>query len=152
MQVHIQELQTIKYHDLPIKIFVVNNRSYGIIKQTIESWFDIKTQIELERRCLAVSERDGYSSPDFVKVATAYGIPSLRINNHQEMTSKIEDVLSWDGPTLCDVTLDEHQKISPRLEFGRPIEDQHPLIDREELSKIMIVKGKIESDGEITGI
>lgn len=152
LQVHIQEFQTIKYHNLPIKIFVVNNKSYGIIKQTIESWFEIENQTELERRCLAVSERDGYSCPDFVKVAGAYGIPGLRINNHQEMAGKIKDVLSWDGPALCDVTLDEHQKICPRLEFGRPLEDQHPLIDRGELKKIMIVDSPVEGLEEITGI
>ena len=152
LQVHIQELQTIKYHNLPIKIFVINNKSYGIIKQTIESWFDIKSQDELEKRCLAVSERDGYSSPDFVKVAEAYGIPSLRINNHKEMKDKIEYALSWSGPALCDVTLDEHQKICPRLEFGRPIEDQHPLIDRDEFKEVMIVGSPVKSSEEISGI
>lgn len=152
LQVHIQELQTIKYYNLPIKIFVINNKSYGIIKQTIESWFDIQSQVELEKRCLAVSERDGYSCPDFVKVAGAYGIPSLRINNHQEMAIKIVNLLSRDGPMLCDVTLNEYQKIAPRLEFGRPIEDQHPLINRDELKTIMIVDSPTESSEEITGI
>ena len=158
LQVHIQELQTIKYHNLPIKIFVINNKSYGIIKQTIESWFEIKSQAELEKRCLAVSSQDGYSCPDFVKIARAYGITAVRIGNHKEMTGIIENVLSWDGPILCDVTLDEHQKITPRLEFGRPLEDQHPLINREELKKIMIVESlsqsteKTKSTGEIVGI
>ena len=152
LQVHIQELQTIKYHNLPIKIFVINNKSYGIIKQTIESWFEIQNQAELEKRCLAVSSQDGYSCPDFVKIARAYGISAIRIDDHREMIDIIRSVLIWDGPALCDVTLDEHQKITPRLEFGRPLEDQHPLISRGELKKIMIVDSPPESTGEITGI
>lgn len=137
LQVHIQELQTIKYHDLPIKIILLNNRSYGIIKQTIESWFELKTQEELVDRCLAVSERDGYSCPDFCKVAEAYGLRALRIHNHEEMAGIIEEVLKHNGPILCEVMLDEHQKITPRLEFGNPLEDQHPLLPREELRRIM---------------
>lgn len=137
LQVHIQELQTIKYHNLPIKIFVLNNRSYGIIKQTIESWFEVKNQEELIKRYLAVSERDGYSCPDFVKVAEAYGFKALRIRDHSEMEGTIKEVLNYNGPVLCDVVLDEHQKIAPRLEFGNPLEDQHPLLPREELRRIM---------------
>lgn len=139
LQVHIQELQTIKYHNLPIKIFVVNNNSYGIIKQTIESWFDIKSQEELDKRCLAVSEQNGYSCPDFVRIANVYGISARRIKNHQEMVTEIEYALSKDGPVLCNVELDENQRIAPRLEFGQPLEDQHPLIDRAELKKIMLI-------------
>jgi acetolactate synthase-1/2/3 large subunit len=151
LQVHIQELQVIKYHNLPIKIFVVNNQSYGIIKQTIESWFEIESIPELEKRCLAVSHRDGYSCPDFVKVAHAYGIPAVSIENHAQL-GKANEVLAWEGPALCDVRLLEHQRIAPRLEFGRPLEDQHPLLDRKELQEIMIVHQESKGTGEIVGI
>ncbi|MBI2062863.1 MAG: thiamine pyrophosphate-binding protein [Candidatus Yanofskybacteria bacterium] len=138
-QVHIQELETIKRLGLPIKVFVLNNHSYGIIKQTIESWFGIASTEELEKRCLAVSSRDGYSCPDFLKVARAYGIANLRIGSHAEMESGIREALDYNGPIVCDVVLDEHQKITPRLEFGNPLEDQHPLLPREELKKVMLI-------------
>ncbi|MBI2670077.1 MAG: thiamine pyrophosphate-binding protein [Candidatus Yanofskybacteria bacterium] len=138
-QVHIQELETIKRLGLPIKVFVLNNRSYGIIKQTIESWFGIASVEELEKRYLAVSSRDGYSCPDFVKVARAYDVAAFRINNHAEMESSIREAMDYNGPVVCDVMLDEHQKIAPRLEFGNPLEDQHPLLPREELREVMLI-------------
>ncbi len=148
LQVNIQELETVRRLGLPIKVFVLNNRSYGIIKQTIESWFGIKDEQELKDRCLAVSHDDGYSSPDFVKVAEAYGIRAFRIHNHSEMEAGIKEAMTHDGPVVCDVFLDENQKIIPRLEFGNPLEDQHPLLDREELGQVMLVGVLENSDQE----
>lgn len=147
-QAHIQELQTIKYHNLPVKVFILNNRSYGIIKETIESWFNITSAEELKKRCLAVSFRDGYSCPDFIKVVRAYDIIAVRIHNHTEMESGIREAMDYDGPVVCDVMLDEHQKIVPRLEFGNPLEDQHPLLPREELRRVMKIPILVDDTSE----
>ncbi|MBX4189863.1 thiamine pyrophosphate-binding protein [Candidatus Parcubacteria bacterium] len=147
LQVHIQELQTIRYHNLPIKIFVINNRSYGIIKQTIESWME---DSKLHGN-IAVSGKDGYSTPDFEEIAHAYNIPDFCIHNQKELIV-IQNCLTTPGPVLCNVMLDEDQRIAPRLEFGRSLEDQHPLLDREILEKLMLVKQRKSTQKEREGI
>jgi acetolactate synthase I/II/III large subunit len=132
LQMNIQELQTIFYHKLPIKIFLMNNHVYGIIKQFQDTW--MKSEYE------ATTFDTGYSCPDFKKVAQAYGIKTEHIENHKEVEEKIKHVLSLNEPVLCNVEIHKDQKLIPKLEFGKPIEDLSPLIDREEFKQNMIVK------------
>ncbi len=68
MQVNIQELQTLVHWKLPITIVVLNNRSLGMVRQFQDVYFNGRQ----------ASTVDGYSCPDFVKVAVAYGIPGFR--------------------------------------------------------------------------
>jgi len=130
MQVNIQELQTIFHYQVPVKIFVMNNHSYGIIKQFQDLYFG--SRYEATGR--------GYSCPNFVKVAEAYGIKAIAINNHAELQKKIRQVLDYEGPILCDVELKNDTLIIPKLEVNKPIEDQTPYLDREEFLSNMIIK------------
>ncbi len=129
-QINIQELQTLAYHKLPVKIFILNNHGYGIIKQFQELY--------LESRFEATGR--GYSCPDFIKIAKAYGIKTFSIKNHGELKTKLRQVLNYKGPVLCDVIVRSNQKLIPKLEFGKPIEDLSPLLPRDEFIKNMIVK------------
>lgn len=129
-QINIQELQTLAYHKLPVKIFILNNHGYGIIKQFQELY--------LESRYEATGK--GYSCPDFIKIAKAYGIKAVSIKTHSEIRRKIRQVLNYKGPILCDVSIHPRQKLIPKLEFGRPIEDLSPLLPRQEFLQNMIVK------------
>lgn len=147
-QVNIQELQTIKHYNLPIKIFVLNNKSYGIIKQFQEVYFDGSYQ--------ATIKETGYTVPDLIKVTRAYGIRAERIRNHAEIDKKITGVLKAKGPVICDVVLDEAQKLIPKLVavktgygkyISKPIEDMSPLLPREEFRQNMIV-APLEEDGK----
>ena len=129
-QMNIQELQTIKHYNLPIKIFILNNRCYGIIKQFQDAYFD--------SRYIATEGKD-YSSPDFSKVAKAYDIPSVRVDINSNLEEEIQKVLSHDGPVLCEVMIDVNQKLTPKLEFGNPLEDMSPYMKDSELEENMIV-------------
>lgn len=135
LQLNIQEFQVIVNHQLPIKIFILNNKSYGIIKQFQDTWLGSRYE----------ASQKGYSTPDFIKVAKAYGISAVQIKNHKELKQKIKEVLNFKGPIFCDVLLDPDQKISPKLEFGRPLEDLGPLLPREEFFKNMIIKPLTQS-------
>jgi acetolactate synthase-1/2/3 large subunit len=66
-QLNIQELQTIKHHELPIKIFVINNGGYHAIRVTQETYF--------ENRYVASTESSGISLPALDKICYAYGLP-----------------------------------------------------------------------------
>lgn len=74
-QINIQELQTIRRNNLPIKIVILNNHCLGMIRQFQDSYFD---------SCYA-STVWGYNAPDFTKVALAYGIDSHMINRPDEI-------------------------------------------------------------------
>jgi acetolactate synthase-1/2/3 large subunit len=75
-----------------------------------------------------------------VKVAEAYGIKAVTIKQLDSAQEKIREVLNNPGPILCDVWIDEDQKINPKIEFGRPLEDMAPYLDRTEFMENMIVE------------
>ncbi len=129
-QINIQELQTLAFHKLPVKIFLLNNHGYGIIKQFQELY--------LESRYEATGK--GYSCPDFVKIGKAYGIKTISLKSSSRIRRTIQDVLQYNGPAICDIQIDPHHKLTPKLEFGRPIEDLSPLLPRDEFLQNMIIK------------
>lgn len=131
-QMNIQELQTVLYYNLPIKIFIINNHSYGIIKQFQEMYF--------EGKYIATTPKSGYSVPDFIKIGKAYGLKTETISNYKELVSKIKKTLSYKGAVLCDVIIPDDSKLVPKLEFGKPIEDLSPLLSRDEFMNNMINK------------
>jgi len=101
-QMNIQELLTVKKYNLPIEIIILNNSGYGIIKQFQDSYFDSKY--------VATSKSDVFGDEvDFVKIAEAYGVKTLR-----------------------DIPIPETQKIYPKLEFGNSLENMTPYISFEE--------------------
>lgn len=140
MQMNIQELQTLFHYRLPVKIFIINNNCYGIVRQYEDVYFQGNHEG-------TVSET-GYTTPDFVAVGNAYKIPSSRIANHDGMRAEIRRALDTAGAELVDVTVSEDQKLIPKLEAkklpdgtyrSKPIEDQWPYLDRGEFRKNMIV-------------
>lgn len=136
-QLNIQELQTVRYYRLPVKMLILNNRSMGIMKQFQDLYFN--------SNYYASSPEHGYSAPDFVKVAEAYGIEAFRIAGADEIQSGIARFMKHNGPVLCDVFIDENQKLDPKLTFGRPLEDMAPYLERAEFLNNMIVEPLPES-------
>lgn len=129
LQMNIQELETIAYNRLPVKIFVINNRGYGMIKQTQDTWLD---------SCYVASdESSGLGFPDYQKLAWAYGIKAVEIDSHKKLKKKLKKVLAYKGPVLCDVQVKPCARIIPKLDFGRPIEDSSPLLSRKEFERNM---------------
>jgi acetolactate synthase-1/2/3 large subunit len=137
IMMNLQELQTIAHHRLPIKIFVLNNNGYLSISGSQSNFFG---------RLAGTGPGNGVSFPDFVAVATAFGIPARRLAN-ADFPQLIEGILAEAGPCLCDVVLDETQGFEPRtssrkLEDGSivtpPLEDMFPFLERDELASNMI--------------
>ena len=132
MQMNIQELATIAHFKFPVKIFVINNDGYGLIKQTQDMWLD--------SRRVGVDESSGLAMPDLKKIAKAYKIKTVEINNHNDLDEKLDYVLKTKKPILCEVKVNENQKVIPKLEFGRAIHDLSPRLRKEELESNMINK------------
>jgi len=129
---NIQELQTYKNYGVKVKTFIMNNHIYGITKAFQETNF--------QGRAEACGPK-GYSPPDFVKVAQAYGIRTVTMSNNAEIREKIREVMAYDEAVVCDVNMHEYHTYDPRI-FGwnTPIEDMFPYLSREEFRKNMIIE------------
>jgi acetolactate synthase I/II/III large subunit len=126
IQINLQELHTINKLKLPIKIFILNNDGYGIIKQFQELY--------LGKRYEASGK--GVSNPDFKKISKAFNIDYTIIKSHSGFKN-LNKVISSKKPEIIEVKLKEDQKIIPKLQFGNPIEDLSPLLPRKEFYKNM---------------
>lgn len=140
-QLNIQELQTIYHHNLPIKIIMLNNQCYGMIRQFQEQYFDCRFQ----------STSIGYSCPDFQDVVSAYKIPSIKINKINEIQTAFESLFQDRAPMFLEVDIKQSNKAFPKLSVDRPIEDQEPLLSTEELKSNMLIdvirRNEINEDG-----
>jgi acetolactate synthase-1/2/3 large subunit len=132
MNMNIQELQTIKTYGVNIKVFIMNNHIYGITKAFQETNF--------QGRAEACGPK-GYNPPDFIKIAEAYGINSVRINSSKEMVSRIQlEVLEKPHTVICDIDCHEWHTYEPRvIGWNTPIEDMYPYLKREEFLSNMII-------------
>ena len=139
LQMNIQELATVRQNKLPIKIFVINNKGYLLIRHT--------QKIHMEGRMMGESEKTGLWFPNLEKIAKAYEIFYVDINNSGEVDKKIKQALLHTGPVLCDVKSPEWQLVIPRISSSRqpdgsmltrPYEDLFPFLDPKELKENMI--------------
>ena len=129
LQINLQELHTVNKLKLPIKIFILNNNGYGIIKQFQELYLD--------KRFEATGK--GVSNPDFKKISNAFNINYSLLKNHKDL-DKLEKIISSTRAEIIEVNIKPNQKIIPKLQFGKPIEDLSPLLPRKEFSDNMGIK------------
>jgi acetolactate synthase I/II/III large subunit len=118
-QLNLQELQTVVRNSLPLKIVILNNRSHGMVRQFQESYFEGRYQ----------STCWGYSAPDFVAVAAAFGIRARRADEDEDLEDAIESM--WrdpDAPYLLEVTIDTAANAYPKIAFGHPISEMEPFV------------------------
>ena len=120
-------------YNLPIKLFVWNNDGLNATRSASTSYFN--------GRMGGDSKESGISFPDTSKIAIAYGIKFIKINEYEELDKKIDEVLNFDGPVICEVMMPRTQptfpagssKINPDGTFSsRPLEDMAPFLDRDE--------------------
>ncbi len=140
IMMNLQEMQTIRGLNLPVKIFIFNNRGYHSIRQTQVNFFS--------DNIVGCGTDSGISFPDFSKIAEAFGFAFRRCTNHAEMTQMIRETLECDGPQCCELMLDLAQPFAPKLtsrklESGKmissPLEDMAPFLSREELRENMFI-------------
>jgi|WetSurMetagenome_2_1015567.scaffolds.fasta_scaffold00190_31 acetolactate synthase I/II/III large subunit len=143
MQLNIQELATVFYHKLPLKIFYLNNGGYISIKQTQANYF--------RGNFIGCDEESGVGFPDIIQVAKAYGLDTAIINTHKDMDRKIRTILDSKKPTLCEVKLTKNYIFAPKLSSERkpdgtlvskPLEDMYPFLERDEFKYNMLISGE----------
>ena len=139
-QLNIQELETVHRLNLPIKFFYLNNNGYGSIMAMQRNYFD--------GHYVGSEPESGLTFPDIQKVGHAYGLTTIRINNHAELREKIKLALSTPGPVICEVMVNPMQVQMPRVTSvlqadgtmrSKPMEDLWPFLDRAEFLENMII-------------
>ena len=147
IQMNLQELQTIISHQLPIKIFVINNGGYHSIRQTQTNLFRGEPLVGIGVDSGMGGVQD-LSFPDMEKIAHAYGFPFIRAHHNEELHDAVARTLATDGPAICEIMVTLTQQFLPKSAAKRlpdgsiispPLEDLAPYLPDEEMDRIMIV-------------
>lgn len=140
IMMNLQELESIRYQRLPIKIIVINNNVYSIIRKRQKDLFRTRT--------IGTDPGNGTSCPDFRKVAECFDLNYLRIDTIENLNSGLTDLFKMEGPVLCEIMGVEDQgyievgnarsEVDRRI-LRRPLEDQIPFLDRQLFLNEMII-------------
>jgi thiamine pyrophosphate-dependent acetolactate synthase large subunit-like protein len=124
-QMNIQELESVRREKLPIKILVINNHELGKISEI--------QHVAYNNRYCSTTLDSGYTVPDFVKIANAYGIKAVKLNDYL----KIDDYKEWlidDEPCLLDITIPCGTRLIPKIKWETSTIE--PELDTEVLDKV----------------
>lgn len=103
-----QELAILNEYDIPIKVVILNNQSLGMVRQWQESFFN--------GRC---SESIFSSQPDFVKMAEAYHIKGIRIDDPKTLEADLTEAFKEKGPLLIEVMVSQTEHVLPMIPAGK---------------------------------
>jgi len=137
LQMNIQELAPIRHNNLPIKIFVLNNNGYLLIRSTQKNFMN---------NYIGESPETGVWCPDLKKIAAAYEIPYFRIEKAGDVEMTISEVLKLESPVICEVMTPEWQLLMPRITSEKSSDgkliaheyaDMFPFLSRDEYKQNM---------------
>ena len=140
---NIQELATAVHYELPVKIVVINNKYLGMVRQWQQLFFGGR---------YSSSHIGASETPDFVKLAEAFGVVGLRAKEVAEVEPVLLEALRIKGPVLIDIQVDEEENCYPMVPAGAAI---HEMVfeDPEEIArakKAQKEKTQEKSDGVLT--
>ena len=140
-QLNIQELETIRRLNLPVKFFVLNNDGYASIKTTQRNYFG--------GFYVGSNSTSGVTLPDTIKIAKAYGFKTFYLDKTSSIKKEVKKILNSKGPVICEVMIDPMETVAPKVAsavgvdgkmFSKPLEDLYPFLPRPEFLKNMIIK------------
>lgn len=138
IMMNLQELATVSYNQLDIKLMIINNNGYSSIRQTQTNLF--------EPPFIGIDSKSGIGFPDFAKLAASFGIKYYKITNETVCDETIADVLKSEGPCICEVFVDSAQNFEPKssskvLPDGRivspSLDDMKPFLERDIFEEIV---------------
>lgn len=130
---NMQELMTMKHYNLPIKLFISCNGGYRGVVRSQSNMFGGKFT-----GCTAET---GVEMPDFAKVAAAFDIPYIKVNSHDDLDAKLDEIYADDRLIICEWPQDPEQFIEPRVMNRKAedgsivssgIDDMAPFLDKDE--------------------
>lgn len=124
LQMNLQELQFVVRENLPIKIVLLNNHALGMIHHFQEMYFN--------SNFVQTDGTKGFTVPDFIEIAKAYGIRSYRCLDEVDMA----EILSDRMPAFIEVTLPESTYVFPKLGVNKPIHMQEPPLNEKLVAEV----------------
>jgi acetolactate synthase-1/2/3 large subunit len=112
IQMNIQEIATSIENNIPVKVIILNNRFLGMVRQWQELFYQ-------ER----YSSVDLGSTPDFVKLAEAYGAFGIRVTTPAELDDALTKAFDFDGPAIVDVRVEREENVFPMVAPGGSIDE-----------------------------
>ena len=143
IMMNLQELQTIRQNDLPVKVIVFSNDGYNAIRQTSKNFFN--------GVCIGCTAETGVSFPAFEDVAHTFGMGYLRCSCNGELGEALKAFFEADGRVLLEVLQRLDDPVSPKVmsrmrsdgTFATPsLEDMAPFISKEEHDSLMLWEEK----------
>ncbi len=128
IQMNLQELQVIAREQLPVKIVIYNNNALGMIRHFQEMYF--------QDNYYQTVPAGGYTAPDFEKIAGAYGLDYFCAESEDDLQAYM---FSGRKPCVIELKIRENTYVFPKLEFGKPNQDQEPLLDRQLFEELMLL-------------
>ncbi len=138
LQLNVQELETARRLELPIKLFVLNNDGYASIRTSQSRYFG---------RLTGADRSSGVTLPPLRQVVEAYGLPYDRIDTDRNLLDRVRTLLDAPGPVVVEVMTPIEEPRAPSLSsmkrpdgsmVSRPLEDLWPFLSREELQANML--------------
>lgn len=140
IMMNIQELASIAYKKLPIKIFLLNNGGYHSIRQTQKNFFP--------DNLVGTGSNDGVGFPDFCKVGKAFNIKTFYVKNIKELNSYLDSNNFFDAaPNIINLKIDTKQDFEPKLKSkihkcgkieSPELYDMWPFLNKEEINRNLI--------------
>lgn len=121
-QMNIQELQVISENKVPVKIFIFNNKSLGLIR--------VYQNKALGRRHYGSVEQ--FSSPDYEMIAKAYGLSYFRVSQNQEI-AQLDKGLKSNSPVIIEVIVSENSESYPEPTYKKKVFEQSPELSEDEI-------------------
>jgi len=128
-QMTIQELATIVQDDIAVKIAILHNGYLGMVRQWQEMFYG--------KRYVATP----LSSPDFIKIAEAYGFPGVRVTRKEEVVPAIQQAMDEPGPFLIDFIVEPEENIYPMVPPGASLAEV--LEEPKEKAKVLADSAKL---------
>ena len=134
---NLQELQVVREHKIPLKLFIFNNFGYSMIKISQDNLF--------EGRLAGSDTKSGVSFPDFSEIATTFGFKHTLISTKDDL-SKMDTPLRSHEAELIEIVMDPEQRYFPRLATNKlddgtfvspPLEDMDPKIELSLLENLL---------------
>lgn len=121
----LNDLVTLSNFESAIKIILLNNLGYGMIKQTQDQWFD--------GEYFASSANADLTFPDFSKLASAMGYDYFSVDSDASIDEIVQQVLVSPHPLILEVFLQESARVIPIVKFGNPNHVMEPGLDMKSL-------------------
>ena len=140
IMMNLQELETIRMHQIPAKIFVIQNECYAVIRQRQKELF--------RNRTIGTDSENGVTVPNFAKVADCFGLAYVRVEQRNLLKESVCGVLASQQAVLCEVVCTEEQQFlknayvmnQKRKLLRRSLEDQAPFLERDVVRTEMVIE------------